>query len=118
MFGDVQHADLSWVYSMKGLDKGCPEWFWYDDLFVIAHNSVDDVEMVPAIIIVGVNPLKVFWGSPYQGVSDSSQQGVLHCHDGDRMLSHQVVYGICKLDLQLRCHPEKKTKNKTYLGGL
>ena len=60
------------VDRVEEFDQGFSQRHWNDDLFVIAHNSVDDVEVVPTVVVVGVDSLKVFWGSPYQGVSYST----------------------------------------------
>ena len=75
--------------GVEEFDQWFSQWRWNDNLFVIAHNSVDHVELVPAVVIVLINLLKVFGGFSYQGVSDSSQQRVLHGHDGDRMCNGQ-----------------------------
>ena len=48
---------------------------WDDDPFVVAYHSVDHVELIPAIVVIRIDVLKVFGGSPDQGVSTRCSRG-------------------------------------------
>ena len=43
MFGDVQHASLAQVNDVEGFNQWGSQRFGDHDLFIVAHDSIDDM---------------------------------------------------------------------------
>ena len=79
---------------MEQFDEGSSQRFRDDDFFVVANDTIDDVQVFPTIVVVGIDSLQIFGCLSNESISDTSQVGVFHGHHSQCVFAHEVSHCI------------------------